>query len=211
MIRLIIADKHPLVHYGLKRAFGSTGLFTIIAEATTPSELWHLPSWPHVDVLICETAIFARTSCDTLEEILKRSPRLAIVVFSMYTETSCVVECLRRGAKGYVSKEASLEELACAVRHAALGKQYIDSRLRDETSDATFEASPRGHDALSPRETEVLQLIVEGKRTREIAEVLDLSAKTVSTHRSRILEKMNMATNQQIVRHVLQRRLAFAH
>lgn len=133
---------------------------------------------------------------------------MAIVVFRMYAETPYVVESLRPGAKACVSKESSVDELACAIRHAASGRQYIDSRLRDQASDAVFEASPRGHHALSRRETEVLHLMVEGKRTGEIAEVLAVSAKTVSTYRTRILEKMNMATNHQIVRHVLQRRLA---
>lgn len=206
MIRLMIADKHPLVRYGLKRAFEPAGIFTIVAEAATFPELWRLLSWPHVDVLICETAILGGTSCDKLGEILKRRPRLAIVVFSMYVDASYVVATLRRGAKAYVSKEASLEELACAVRHAASGKQYIDSRLRVQASDAILETGPGGHDALSPRETEVLRLIVEGMRTGEIAQALDVSAKTISTHRARILEKMKLATSQQIIRHVIQQR-----
>jgi DNA-binding NarL/FixJ family response regulator len=211
MIRLMIADQHPCVRYGLKRAFESDGTVSIVAEAATFPELWHHLSWAGVDVLICEVAMLGGKSCEDLETIMKRRPQLAIVVFTMHTDASCVVDSLRRGAKAYLSKEASIDELACAIRQAASGKHYIDSRLREQTSDYAFNAASSGHRALSPRETEVLQLMVDGKRNLEIAEILAVSPKTVSTHRARILEKMNLKTNQQIIRHELQRRLELCH
>ena len=211
MIRMMIADTHPCVRYGLKRAFESDCTCTIVAEAATFPELWPLLESAHVDVLICEVAMLGGKSCEELEEVMKRRPQLAIVIFTMYTDASCVVESLRRGAKAYVSKEASIDELACAIRQAASGKQYIDSRLREQASEYTFDVAVSGHRALSPRETEVLQLMVDGKRNLEIADILAVSPKTVSTHRARILEKMKLKTNQQIIRHELQRRLELYH
>ena len=211
MIRMGLADKHPVVRYGLKRALGSTGTFTIVAEAATPPELWDLLQCAHIDVLICEMAIFGGKSCEELEEILKRRPHLVIVVFTMYAEASCVVESIRRGAKAYLSKEASVEELACAIRDAMSGKRYIESRLREQTSDDGLKATSPAGRALSPRETEVVRLIAGGKRNAEIAAALALSAKTISTYRARILEKMNLKTNGEIIRQVLQRGLASSH
>jgi DNA-binding NarL/FixJ family response regulator len=127
------------------------------------------------------------------------------MVFTMHVDPAYVVESLRHGAKAYVSKEASIDELACAIRQAVSGRQYVDSRLREQ-ADTIFEVASRGRCALSPRETEVLQLMVDGERNLEIAKILAVSPKTVSTHRARILEKMELKTNQQLIRRELQRR-----
>lgn len=205
MIRIMIADEHPIVRYGLKRSLAATGPFSIIAEAAVCKELWHHIQRPDLDVLIAEISMLGGKAFDMLGEIKRRAPSLAVVVFSMYMEKRYVAEAFRRGAMAYVTKTASAEELSIAIHHAVAGKQYVDSALRH--SSQSWDMMPGERHDLSPRESEVLQLIVDGKRNREIAELLGVSAKTVSTHRAHILEKMDLATNQQIVRHVLHQRL----
>jgi two-component system, LuxR family, secretion system response regulator SsrB len=111
----------------------------------------------------------------------------------------------------YVTKAASTDELSMAIHHAVSGKHYVDSALRHDWIDQSWDMMPNEHQELSPRESEVLQLIAEGKKNREIAQLLGVSAKTVSTHRAHILEKMKLTTTQQIVLHVLQQRLQPAH
>jgi two-component system, NarL family, invasion response regulator UvrY len=208
MIRIIIADRHPLVREGLKRIFGAAGALSIVAEASTLDELWHHMQQHNVDVLIGENSFLSGKAFEILKEVKKRVPHVAMVVFSIYLETCYVAEAFRGGAMAYVTKTASADEIIMAIHRAVSGKHYVDSALRNRSTDQSWDLTPGEHQDLSPREFEVLQLIVEGKRNREIAELLNVSAKTVSTHRAHILEKMDLTTNQQIVRYVLQRRLA---
>jgi DNA-binding NarL/FixJ family response regulator len=207
----MIADQHPIVRYGLKRSLAITGRFNIIAEAATREELWHHMQPPCIDVLIGEISMFGGKTFDMLAQIKKQAPYIAVVVFSMYMENCYVIEALRRGAMAYVTKAASADELMLAIHHAVSGKQYVDSTLRNGWTDRLWDMTSGKQQDLSPRESEVLQLIAEGKRTREIAECLGVSPKTVSTHRAHILEKMKLTTNQQIVLHVLQQRLQPVH
>ncbi len=211
MTRIMIADKHPIVRYGLRRSLAATGTFDIVAEGATREEVWHHMQSLPIDVLIAEISMLGGKAFDMLEAIKKQAPSVAVVVFSMYMENCYVAEAFRRGAMAYVSKAATSDELTRAIRHAVSGRKYVDSTIRQDSSDQPWESEPVGHRHLSPRESEVLQFIVDGKRNGEIAESLGLSAKTVSTHRARILEKMNFTTNQQIVRHVLQQRLQPIH
>lgn len=211
MIRIMIADRHPIVRQGLKRALSATGEVSLVAEATTRQELWDNIQRPNIDVLIGEISLFGGRTCEMLGQIRKRYPYLAIVVFSMHVDNSYVVESLRGGATAYVSKAASVDELMLAIRHAASGKRYVDSALRNGSDEGLWSVKPGKQQDLSPREAEVLELIAEGKRNGEIAGLLGVSTKTVSTHRAHILEKTKLTSNQQIVRHVLQRRLQRAH
>ena len=187
MIRIMIADKHPIVRQGLKRTFGATGALSVVAEAATPDELWHHIQQHNVDVLIGEISMLGGKTFDMLAEIKKQAPYIAVVVFSMYMENCYVIEALRRGAMAYVTKAASADELSRAIHHAVSGKHYVDSALRHDWTDQSWDMMPNEHQELSPRESEVFRLIAEGKRNREIAELLGVSAKTVSTHRAHIL------------------------
>ena len=211
MIRIMIADRHPIVRQGLKRTFGAAGVVSIVAEAATLDELWHHIQQHNVDVLIGEISLLGGKAFEILEELKKRAPYVAVVVFSMYTEKFYVDEALKCGAMAYVTKTASIDELSRAIQHVVSGRHYVDSALRNSLTDQLWDMTSRKHQHLSPRESEVLQLITEGKKNREIAELLGVSAKTVSTHRAHILEKMDLTTNQQIVLHVLQQRLHPAH
>lgn len=202
MIRIMIADRHPIVRQGLKRALSASGVFGIVAEVDTSQKLWDNMQTSGIDVLVCDISMFGNGAFQMLAEIKRRRPYLAIVVFSMYVDIPYVTRSLRGGATAYVSKAASAEELKLAIHHAVSGKQYVDSTLQNHSFDQSLDRR-----VLSPRESEVLQLIVEGKKTNEIARALGLSAKTVSTHRAHILDKMNLSTNQQMVRDVLQQRL----
>jgi DNA-binding NarL/FixJ family response regulator len=207
MINIIVAESHPVVRHGLNRTLGATGGFSIIAEVDTMEGLWENIGSPRADVLICETALFKRRTFETLQRIKQRRPYIPIVVFSRYVDASYVVESFRGGAMAYVSKTASADELMTAIRQAVLGKKYVDSTVRNHSVDEPWENTIMEQQTLSPRESEVLHLIVKGKRSREIAGLLGMSDKTVSTHRTRLLGKMNFSSTQQIIRHVLQQRL----
>lgn len=202
MIRIMIADRHPIVRQGLKRTLSASGVFGIVVEVDTSQKLWDNIQTSGIDVLVCDISMFGNGAFQMLAEIKRRRPYLAIVVFSMYVDIPYVTRSLRGGATAYVSKAASAEELKLAIHHAVSGKQYVDSTLQYHSFDQSLDRR-----VLSPRESEVLQLIVEGKKTNEIARELGLSVKTVSTHRAHILDKMNLSTNQQMVRDVLQQRL----
>ena len=207
MINIMVAESHPVVRHGLNRTLGATGGFSIIAEVDTMEGLWENIGSPRADVLICETALFKRRTFETLQRIKQRRPYIPIVVFSRYVDASYVVESFRGGAMAYVSKAASTDELMTAIRQAVLGKKYVDSTVRNHSVDEPWENTIMEQQTLSPRESEVLHLIVKGKRSREIAGLLGMSDKTVSTHRTRLLGKMNFSSTQQIIRHVLQQRL----
>ena len=207
MIRTMIADRHPIVRQGVKRTLKETGEVSIVAEAATHEELWDNMQRSNIDVLIGEFSTFGGRRCEILGRIKKQYPYVAIVMFSAYVDHAYVVESLRGGATAYVSKAASADELVMAIRHAASGRRYVDSALRHGLSARSWDMLPHEHRKLSPRESEVLHLIAEGKRNLEIAGLLGVSAKTVSTHRTHILEKMRLTTTQQIVLHALQQRL----
>lgn len=208
MIRILIADTHPVVRHGLKRSLASREPFTIVGEAATREELWQSIQRSNPDVLVGEMSLLGGKAFNMLKQIKQRVPYVAMVVFSMYMEKCYVVEAFQRGAMAFVTKAASMDELILAIHHAMSGQHYVDSVLRNSSTAQSWDLTPVEYQHLSPRESEVRQLIVEGKRNREIAELLHVSAKTVSTHRARILEKMDLTTNQQIVLHVLQQRCA---
>ena len=207
MIHIMVAESHPIVRHGLKRTLSAAGGFSIVAEVDTTEKLWGNIQDQNIDLLICEIALFGWKASETLQKIKQRRPYLTVVVFSRYVEASYIVESFRGGALAYVSKAASTDELVTAIRQAMLGKRYVDSTVRNHSVDEPWENIIMEQQALSRREAEVLHLIVEGKRSREIAGLLGVSDKTVSTHRTRLLDKMNFSSTQQIIRHVLQQRL----
>lgn len=205
MIRIVLADKHPVVRNGLTRWFQATTTYNVVAEAATSDELVRHVQHTACDVIIGDT-LFGK-QYDVIPILKKQSPSVAVIVFSRYCEASYIAKAFRLGAMAYLSKMASRDELVRAIQDVVLGKRYVEGQLHADFFDECGDIITSARRSLSPRQSEVLEMIVGGKRSSEIAEHLGVSIKTVSSHRTNLLDKLHLTNAQQIVRHVVEERL----
>ena len=200
MIRVFIVDDHYVVREGLKRVLEESADIRIVGEASSAEEaLRVLPRCP-CDVVVTDLAMPGRGGLALVGEIGKMAAGVRTVVLSIHAEGQLVVRALREGAAGYLTKDSTPAELVKAVRKVASGGRYVTETLAELLTDrlaSDVEGAP--HDLLSRREYEVLVLLGEGKPVSAIAEELSLNVKTVSTYRSRILEKMKMQTTGELI------------
>jgi DNA-binding NarL/FixJ family response regulator len=181
----------------------------VVGEAATGQEALELARSHAFDVVILDIAMPGRGGLDILRELKAEKPALRVLVLSMHSEEQYAIRSLRDGASAYLTKGCPPEELIQAIQIVAAGKRYITPSIADRLASYIEADSQRlPHEALSDREMQVLVLIGSGKQVSEIAEELKLSVKTVSTYRSRILIKMRMETNVQLIRYALQHGLA---
>ena len=208
MIRVLIADDHSIYREGLKKVLEAGGL-AIAAEAATGEEALEQAKETHPDVVILDVSMPGRGGIETVQELKRREPRIRVLVLTMHSEDNFAVRCLREGADGYLTKDAGPEQVLAAVRKVHGGGKYVSPSLAERLAsslDANF-GRPL-HEKLSHREFQVMSLIGEGKTASEIAAELNLSVKTVSTYRARILEKMDMKSTVEIIRYVVMRGLS---
>ncbi|MGA2381281.1 MAG: response regulator transcription factor [Spirochaetia bacterium] len=205
MIRILVVDDHSVVRQGIKQIVADSPDIEIVGEAVSGQEALDLVRARAFDVVILDIAMPGRGGLDVLRELKAEKPALKVVVLSMYPEEQYAIRSLRDGASAYLTKGSPPEELILAIRTVASGKRYITPAVADRLATYIEDSSQRPpHETLSDREMEVLVLIGSGKQVSDIAEELNLSTKTVSTYRSRILLKMNMETNAQLIRYSLQ-------
>jgi len=203
MIRVVIVDDHAVVREGLKRIIESAGDMTLVGEAASGEELLReLNGWP-CDVVVVDLSMPGMPGLDVVREIRQRAPKLPVLVLSMYPEDQYAVRALTDGAVGYIHKGDPPAELVKAIRTAAQGRRYITEAAECLASHVDTTAERLPHERLSNREFQVFKLIAAGKRVSEIARDLSLSIKTVSTFRHRILEKLGMSHNIDIVRYAI--------
>lgn len=203
MIRVLIADDHAIYREGLKRVLEAAGM-TVAAEAATGEEALQLAKQTHPEVAILDLTMPGRGGIETVQELKRRVPRIRVLVLTMHSEDNFAVRCLREGADGYLTKDAVPEQVLTAVRKIYSGGKYVSSVLAERLAanlDLNFLRPP--HEKLSHREFQVISLIGAGKTAGEIAAQLNLSVKTVSTYRARILEKMDMKSTVEIIRYVV--------
>jgi two-component system invasion response regulator UvrY len=208
VIRILIADDHSIYREGLKKVLEAGGM-AIAAEAATGEEALERARETHPDVVILDVSMPGRGGIETVQELKRREPRIRVLVLTMHSEDNFAVRCLREGADGYLTKDAGPEQVLAAVRKVHGGGKYVSSALAERLAsslDANF-GRPL-HEKLSHREFQVMSLIGEGKTASEIAAELNLSVKTVSTYRARILEKMDMKSTVEIIRYVVMRGLS---
>lgn len=204
MIRIVIADDHAIVREGIKRTLADTPDLQVIGEASDGSELRALVGKCSADVLVLDLAMPGIPGLELLEEIRSQRPALPILVLSMYPAEQFAVRAIRAGASGYINKASPPSELAAALRVVAAGRRYISPEVAESlATHVDISTKHRPDEILSNREFEVMCLIAQGKSASEIAEVLALSVKTVSTYRSRILEKLGLRHNAEITRYAL--------
>jgi DNA-binding NarL/FixJ family response regulator len=201
MIRVLLADDHKIVRDGLKRIL--SGNIEVAAEAASGDEALALVKAHDYDVAVLDMSMPGLSGLDLIKRLKIEKPRLRILVLSMHGEHQYAARALKAGASGYLNKDSAAEQLVGAVRKIAAGGVHIG-----EVAAASLVAAEKApHEALSDREFEVLRLLVEGLGPTDIGEKLHLSVKTVSTHKTRILEKLNLGSTAELVRYALDHKL----
>jgi len=208
MIRVLIADDHAIVRKGLKQLLLEKYHTATIGEADDAEALIKKLIGKPWDVVICDLSMPGRSGLDALKQIKQTSPQLPVLIMSMYPAEQYAARVLKAGASGYLSKDSIHDELIEAVQTVLRGKKFIPSSIAEalvESFDTTTDHP--AHTLLSDREFEVFKLLASGETISEIAHKLSLSATTVSTYRARVLEKMDMRANTDLVRYALEKGL----
>ena len=200
MINIIVADDHPLIRQGLRKVATATGEIAVGDEASTSAELINKLRKNPYDVVVLDISMPGKSGLEVIKEIKQEFPKAAVLVLSGYPEEQYALRALRSGASGYLTKETAVNELIGAVKKVASGGKYVSASMAEELAFAVQDDSDRAlHEKLSNREYQVMCMIASGKTLKEVAEELFLSVKTVGTHRSRILTKMNMKNNAELI------------
>jgi DNA-binding NarL/FixJ family response regulator len=209
MIRVFIADDHTIVRQGLCQILNAEPDLTVVGEASNGNEALEFLHSNKVDVAVLDISMPGRGGLDTLREIRRLHPKVAVVVLSMHPKDQYAVRILKAGAWAYVSKESAPSELVKAIRRASGGQKYITPDVAEMLADYIQHGnSDEPHRALTDRELEVFTMIAAGKSTTQIATELNLSVKTVSTYRARIVEKTGLATSSDITRYSIEHGLS---
>jgi len=208
MIRILIADDHTIVREGLKQILAETRDMVVADEASNGQEVFAKVSKNEYDVVLLDISMPGRSGLEVLKQLKGERPKLPVLILSMYSEEQYAMRALRAGASGYMTKESAPDELIEAIRKVSQGRKYVSPSLAEKlaVSLELGEEKPP-HEMLSDREYQVMCMIASGKTIKEIAEELSLSVKTISTYRSRILEKLNFKTNAAITHYAVQNRL----
>lgn len=202
--RVLIADDHPVVRQGIKQILQDALDILVEGEAKDGDETLRKVRDRKWDGLVLDLNMPGPHGLDLLQQIKEEAPTLPVLVLSMHAEDQFAVRLLKAGASGYVAKESAPDELVKAVRKICSGGKYISASLAEKLADNLEHASDKPpHEILSNREYQVLLMMGAGKSTKEIGEELRLSVKTVSTYRARILDKMHLRSNAQIIRYVI--------
>lgn len=208
MLKILIADDHSIVRAGLKQVLADTSDMTVTDEAGGAEEAIRKALDGDFDVVVLDISMPGRGGLEVLKQIKRQKPKLPVLVLSMHPEEQYALRVLKAGAAGYVTKESVTEELIDAIRKVSKGMKYVSAHLAQEIAFALDLDTERPiQETLSDREFQVLCMIASGKTAREIAEELSLSVKTVSTYRSRILEKMRMKSNAELTNYAIKNNL----
>ncbi|HLW81941.1 MAG TPA: response regulator transcription factor [Candidatus Acidoferrales bacterium] len=208
-IQVLLADDHQIVRQSLKVLLEKEGL-KIIGEASNGQEAVRLAESMHPDVAVLDVSMAVLNGIDAAKEIQKVSPQTKTIFLTVHDEDPYLLDALRVGAKGYVVKTHAAENLVQAIREASRGGVYLSPEVSRAVVQAYQNKTELSSEPLSPRERQVLQLIAEGKTTKEVAGVLNISVKTAETHRTRIMEKLDIHETAGLVRYAIRRGLVQA-
>jgi two-component system invasion response regulator UvrY len=208
MMKILIADDHAVVREGLKQILSENPNINVTAEASTGHEVLQQIEKNNFDLVVLDISMPGRGGLDILKEIRNKRPKLPVLILSMYPEEQYAVRVLKAGASGYMTKDSAPNELINAIKQISKGKKYVSPSLAERLAvDLEVTTGRPLHESLSDREYQVMCMIASGKTLKEIAEQLSLSIKTISTYRSRILEKMNMKSNAELTHYAIKNKL----
>lgn len=206
MIRVLITDDHPIVRRGLRQIVADEADMSV-SEAGTGAEALGLIDSEEFHLVLLDLTMPGLSGLEVLNQIRVRWPQLPVLVLSAHPETEFAVRIIKAGASGYLNKHLAPEELITAIRRVLTGRKYIGPAVAELIADSLGRDEAAPHASLSDREFQVMLLIAAGKTVSEIAQDLALSVKTVSTYRTRILKKMNLKNNAELMRYVVENKI----
>ncbi|SHF77192.1 two component transcriptional regulator, LuxR family [Fodinibius roseus] len=209
MIKIVIADDHPIIREGIQRIVEGENDLQIVGEAEDGYEILELLEQEKPDILVLDITMPGKSGLEILKEINERYPDLPVLILSVHSEERFAVRALKAGAYGYLTKSSISEDLIKAIRKIATeNRKYITSEVAEQlASQVDLNQETSRHEKLSDREFQVLCMIASGKTVTEIAEEFSLSPQTIHTYRTRIKEKMNLGSNVEMTRYAIEHNL----
>jgi DNA-binding NarL/FixJ family response regulator len=208
VIRVLIADDHTIVREGLKQLLLGAGVFEIVGEARDGHEVLKAVREIDFDVLLLDLSMPGKSGMELIKQVKSEKPRLRILVLSMHQEHQYAVRAIKAGASGYLTKDSASTQLVSAIEKVAGGGAFISAEVAEQLAlGAMPQTEGPPHAALSDREYQVFRMLVSGRGVTDIADDLNLSAKTVSTHKARLMEKMGIDNQADLVRYAIRHRL----
>ena len=208
MLRILIADDHPIVRAGIRQVIENNFKLDTLDEVSTSQavldKVWH----QHYDIVLLDISMPGRSGLEVLKQLRREQYTTPILILSVHPEKQFAIRALKAGASGYLTKMSATDELVDAIHVILKGEKYISSSLARalaEYVESGIRAAP--HETLTDREFEVFTMIADGRSPREMGQTLSLSVKTISAHRANILRKMNMRSNAELVRYALEKGL----
>lgn len=211
MIRIVLADDHAIVREGLKRIAGDIADFTVAGEAADGTQVMQAVRELEFDVLVLDLSMPGRSGMELIKLVKAEKPRVRILVLSMHQEMQYAVRAIKSGASGYLTKESAPAQLEQAIRKIAGGGAYISAEVAEQLALGAMPGGAGGalpHESLSDREFEVFRQLVAGAAVSDIAAQLNLSVKTVSTHKANLMQKLGLGNQTELVRYALKHGLA---
>ena len=207
-LRILIADDHAVIRKGLKQILLEAFPDALISEAVDAEEVTAKTIADTWDIVITDLSMPGRSGLDVAQDIKQNFPKLPVLILSIHPEEQYAIRALKSGASGYISKDAATEELVAAVKRLLAGKKYISSEIADKLANGVgIDKHITPHELLSNREYEIFILLAQGKQVSEIAEQLHLGVTTISTYRNRLLTKMGLKNNADLIRYALDNQL----
>ena len=208
MIRVVVADDHAIVRDGLKQLLSAAGDLQVVGEASDGHEVMKAVRELEFDLLLLDMSMPGKSGIELIRQVKSERPKLRILVLTMHEEHQYAIRAIRAGASGYLTKDSASRQLIEALRKVASGGAFISSEVAEQLAlGAMPDATLAPHEALSDREFQIFRLIAEGKSISDIGAQLNLSVKTVSTHKANILHKMGMESTAELIRYAITHRL----
>ena len=208
MIRVLIADDHTIVREGLRHLLATAGDIVVVREAVTGHEVVERVRMTDLDILLLDLSMPGKSGMELIRQVKTEKPKLRILVLSMHEEHQYAVRAIKAGASGYLTKDSASTELVSALRKLAAGGAFISAEVAEQLAreaHGSNDAAP--HTTLSDREYQVLRMLVSGQSLTEIGEKLHLSVKTISTHKARLMQKMNVDNQAELIRYAITHKL----
>lgn len=208
MIRILIVDDHVLIREGLRKILKEAPDMSVVSEAQNAREVFECLKADNPDVVVLDISLPGKSGLEILKDLKQEKPDLPVLILSMHPEDRFAVRALKAGAAGYVTKESAAQDLIKAIRKVVQGRKYVSASLAEKLAfDLEASTGKALHEQLSDREYQVMCMIAAGKAVKEISAELFLSVSTVNTYRARILEKMNMKTDAELIRYAIENQL----